>query len=75
VIDDVRVQDAFDVSCVLVVLQLEGKPEEEKEQHGIVLAYVDGEGGDLRKIGSWQGVDEMIGPVQAVLRVREMMIV
>jgi hypothetical protein len=69
------VQDAFDVSCVLVVLALEGKPDQKKEQSGIVLVNADGEGRDMRKVGTWQGVDEMIDSVNAVLRDREMSII
>jgi hypothetical protein len=74
-LNDYQVQDAFDVSCVLVVLALEGKPDQKKEQSGIVLVNADGEGRDMRKVGTWQGVDEMIDSVNAVLRDREMSII
>jgi hypothetical protein len=72
---DMNAPDGFDISCVLAVLYLWGGPEEAKEPHGLVLVYADEERKDLKRVGTWQAVDEKIGPVQAVLKERELTII
>jgi hypothetical protein len=67
--------DEFEVCCVLVVLYLWEDGPEKLEQHGLVLVYADEEKKDLERVGTWSSVDETIGPVNDVLKEREVLIV